>query len=1014
MNRKFLSVLAAGVMFFGLASCTQKEIVPENGGLVTFTAELPGGMTKAYGDGTTATHLRYYVYDEDNGSVVIDGLCGEAEFVNLKANISLKLLVGKQYSIVFWAETPGTTPFTYEADTKELSIDYAGATAQDETRDAFFAYEGAFTVDNNGLDKTIILKRPYAQINVGTSDIEDAVIAGGSRLSETGMTVKDVYTAMNLATGEVVEDSKTDVTFGMNALPAAGEEFPCKDVTGYDYIGMNYVLVPTDQITVDIDFNHNGTMSGTTTTLTWTAVPVQRNWRTNIYGELLTNSVNYNVEIDPIFENESNVVVINSSAALIKALENQKDGQIWKLAAGTYDVTKGHDGDYPGTKSSRFVITANDLTITGVPGNTFIKASADALMQGGNPDVWEHNQGSTIQVYGENVTLEGLTVRGIDCTEAYGEPSGNKAVTPFGANGFKMINCEVLPAENGNGGSLIFDGEWSGKAAIIENTTIKGALITKYMAPAGFNERVITLKDVEINPEPIDGVEPNYYGPFSSSENVKEVVAVEGFLRLHVYDYMKGFAEFPYEKTLANFPDGAEVISHLTEETVKNVTTNETYSTVSEALAAANAGETILAEGVSCTDNIEVKAGVILDGGKTSTFSGNIIMREGAQLRNLTSAWNGGQREAVSVTASDVTIDNVIFKYAGEHARPEAVVSWAGAKNFTILNCKFYKYWKGIYLNTTVGFVIEDCLFDTMNPFSTDEWDASLVATGNTFLGNEITWRAPHFVVTGGTEGMEGTTKYQESWPLALQQSVYDLFTLNTFENKPYMRVQYVEGAAGSATVWDYKDIQFSFDSFFSGEIKNNPNNKIADRYHPSAYEFTTFDGKQDVLKYVLDERTNEENRLYPGDFYKTQGLKYNVFNPEQITKWEVSGEIYVDAQTLETNKLFRSEIWADAYEYPIISIANVDGAKAVVRTWKADGTWDIVEGLEVTAGWHEVKIVSDGNNVSYYFNGVEVGKLSDTSVQLYLKAIMPQAYHFDGDYTCETYFANVKYTLTK
>ena len=59
--------------------------------------------------------------------------------------------------------------------------------------------------------------------------------------------------------------------------------------------------------------------------------------------------------------------------------------------------------------------------------------------------VWETNQGSTIQVYGNNVTIDGLTVRGIDCTEAYeGKPSGNKAVTISGADNFTFKNSTIL------------------------------------------------------------------------------------------------------------------------------------------------------------------------------------------------------------------------------------------------------------------------------------------------------------------------------------------------------------------------------------------------------------------------------------------------------------------------------------------------------------------------------------------------------------------------------------------
>ena len=58
---------------------------------------------------------------------------------------------------------------------------------------------------------------------------------------------------------------------------------------------MSYVLVPKDKETVDIAFDY------TLTNRTFTNVPVQRNYRTNIFGSLLTNTADVNVVIAPGF-----------------------------------------------------------------------------------------------------------------------------------------------------------------------------------------------------------------------------------------------------------------------------------------------------------------------------------------------------------------------------------------------------------------------------------------------------------------------------------------------------------------------------------------------------------------------------------------------------------------------------------------------------------------------------------------------------------------------------------------
>ena len=63
-------------------------------------------------------------------------------------------------------------------------------------------------------------------------------------------------------------------------------------------------------------------------------------------------------------------VVINNATELASAIINQKDGQTWQIAAGTYDLTEElvknyADLDIMGRKGWVFPITADDLTIIG-------------------------------------------------------------------------------------------------------------------------------------------------------------------------------------------------------------------------------------------------------------------------------------------------------------------------------------------------------------------------------------------------------------------------------------------------------------------------------------------------------------------------------------------------------------------------------------------------------------------------------------------------------------------------
>ena len=60
---------------------------------------------------------------------------------------------------------------------------------------------------------------------------------------------------------------------------------------------MNYLLVATDKALVEVEFTYTDGSDAKTRTVG--SVPVQRNYRTNIYGNLLTSDVDINVEINP-------------------------------------------------------------------------------------------------------------------------------------------------------------------------------------------------------------------------------------------------------------------------------------------------------------------------------------------------------------------------------------------------------------------------------------------------------------------------------------------------------------------------------------------------------------------------------------------------------------------------------------------------------------------------------------------------------------------------------------------
>ena len=74
---------------------------------------------------------------------------------------------------------------------------------------------------------------------------------------------------------------------------------------------MNYLLVPVEKGVVDIVFGHTDADAAAAKTRIVGSVPVQRNFRTNLYGSLLTSIVEFDVTIKPNYEDNDWEVSLN-------------------------------------------------------------------------------------------------------------------------------------------------------------------------------------------------------------------------------------------------------------------------------------------------------------------------------------------------------------------------------------------------------------------------------------------------------------------------------------------------------------------------------------------------------------------------------------------------------------------------------------------------------------------------------------------------------------------------------
>ena len=308
----------------------------------TFTIEVPGVPgTKAatsddqemVGDGRAADNLVFAVFDEtgaelpylrqgdwknpigDNRDVI--------KFDNSeqpKVTVTVKLVRGKEYSFVCWAQNEDATCYNFE-DMKNIGISYADYNASNnDLRDAFYAYAQTNGPVTENFSQTIELERPFAQINVGTTDFVAAQKAGLEieNLYST-MTVKNAATSLETFTGKTSGSQTVTFTYAHAIAPDYDLVINKNKVVNnpnieiadkYGWLAMNYILVAdgtdkgTSSALAEVSFQIREGDATILASYDVPNVPVQRNFRSNIVGGLLTAEGTINVIIDPIFNGE--------------------------------------------------------------------------------------------------------------------------------------------------------------------------------------------------------------------------------------------------------------------------------------------------------------------------------------------------------------------------------------------------------------------------------------------------------------------------------------------------------------------------------------------------------------------------------------------------------------------------------------------------------------------------------------------------------------------------------------
>lgn len=352
MKAKLLTISAA-VMALLAVSCQREETgfgLPAGEEVtVTISASvLSGGPSvksnadPGNGDQINRCILGVYMVTGENTTEQY----GTLEYVEVTGSTAtfedVTLLTGYDYKLVFWADNVASTENlqNLQTDNHYLTNNFPTVTyntadghqyeSSDDTRDAFF---GVF--DLKGFSGTVedsyTLTRPFGQLNIFTTDYA-GIQSKTLKPAKVQITFPSIPTGMNLLTGAT---TSTEVTGTVSSIPTSIDS---PVVSGAQQLSFDYIFAPAapDQQlmlqNIEMAFYDALGCQISIESYTFPELPVQRNYRTNVSGALLTRSADLTITmISKDFSGIEEVYVLDESTRLSDVMTESELLQLTEL-----------------------------------------------------------------------------------------------------------------------------------------------------------------------------------------------------------------------------------------------------------------------------------------------------------------------------------------------------------------------------------------------------------------------------------------------------------------------------------------------------------------------------------------------------------------------------------------------------------------------------------------------------------------------------------------------------------
>ena len=485
MNKIFKTLSASILMALALTACQKEEFGGnEAEGIYTFEVSADNIATKAAidrdGNGTAVNRfiMEVYLAKTTGELVLLDRQVKAPTAASPKStSFNLTLIKDQEYKVLFWADkgTDAMEDLYYKTTDNLQNVSFLNAARKgnNDALDAFSKMEVITRAESKaGFSKSVQLTRPFGQVNFITTDIPAInALTGGSAFRPTDVKVSyTTCTGFNVLTQTGTGSEDIEYT-----APVYSAMDPATNPAKYT-LSMDYMLTATSERETRNLVKLTALANGyELTTVEVANYPVQRNYRTNIIGKILTGDATFDITIDPIYDGEYNNYLASSNEDITNAIS--AGATTISLTPGTYIIPDDAKG-----KTLTFIGTGN-------PEDTKIATQDDGSYEG-----------CDYSLDGATVTFENITINTDSenytgyarCKGTYKNCVINGTYTLYGDSKFENCTFNVS-------GDVYNIWTWGAQNAEFDSCTFNSDGKALLLYQEGTNTINLTVKDCIFN-----------------------------------------------------------------------------------------------------------------------------------------------------------------------------------------------------------------------------------------------------------------------------------------------------------------------------------------------------------------------------------------------------------------------------------------------------------------------------------------------------------------------------------